>query len=211
MNTIINEIQNLFLNNTVSDLISNEQNNFGNNGEILLEKILKNIPDNFYYNETDWNYSTCFSFNFMLEEGIPYHHVSHIGVVNLLKKIKHPIYKVCFDISSIMKFYKYIFVSIELIENDKKIKHIKTMKPFKENYIKTVNLIEKVLNENDFYKIDENILSLKTPKIKLDYAKKGEVTVYNCLFHDSYGGFSESENENIFIEDVVRINKFEYK
>lgn len=209
MNTIVNEIKNLFLNNTNNNLTSKIQNDFGYEGEILLENITKNCPQNFYYNDTDWNYSTCFSFNFMLEEGVPYPHISHMGVVNLLKKLKHPIYKVCFDISAIMKFYRYIFISIELIENDKKIKYIKTMKPFKENYMKTVNLIEKILNQNNFYKIDENILSLKIPKIKLDYSKKGEVSVYNCLFHDSYGGFSELENENVFIEDVVRINKFE--
>lgn len=139
------------------------------------------FPEIYSYNETDFNYSVCFTM---------YLNLSPINVSFYSKEFNDYIKKEgCVDLLlihisvvapyAVIKYLKYRFV-------DGEVKVFSSYVPFKPEHAKYGDKLKEHLEEKNITLLDDDILLLKVEGVSLELRKE-DVRVYNCLFEDSDG------------------------
>ena len=140
------------------------------------------FPEMYSYNETDFNYSVCFTM---------YLNLSPINVTFFSQEFEDYIkengcaYLLLTDISvvapyAVVKYLQYKFI-------DGKIDIFDGYIPFKPEHAKYGDKLKKHLQEKNITTLEDEILFAKVDdKISLENRTK-DVRVYNCLFNDLEG------------------------
>lgn len=143
------------------------------------------------HNQTDWNYHTCFSFEFFI--GIDPQHQnlfeeqSKASYMAILQASAEPIYCVSLDISILHPFYDMLFTTRE-IQGSKILSRWYLAPPADICENAAAPLIA-WLTEMGFIKADVNLLKTPVPDVALELAESTQM--YHCLFRDSYAQFCE--------------------
>lgn len=135
----------------------------------------------FVDNLTDFSYSTCFS-HFIQSSLSPNFRIGTDEFNNYLKG-KHEITGVIVLISviapySVVKYVRYNY-------NDGAVQLDEAYSPFNNEIERIGTRIVEILRNNGIQTLDETILNIVVPNISLEL-KEEDVTIFNCLFEDSY-------------------------
>ncbi len=208
MEKLINSLSDLFANNAekVSANIASSKVRYGEYGEAMINALKCKAPTFASRNLTDWNYDSCFSYEFVCEEDVEMPILSHAGIVNCLEEMQKPFYKISLEVSAVLPFWYSYFSRIELVNRDSEIKRELSQSAFLKNHEKLKEIFIQELDENGYKEIELKTLNEKVPNIIcMELAEPSEVTVYNCLFHDTYGGKAEfADAPKIWYENVKR-------
>lgn len=149
--------------------------------EYWVREFNEEIEQIFIDNLTDFSYSTCFSY-FIQSSLSPNFRIGSDEFNDYLKE-KHEITGVMVLISliapySVIKYVRYTY-------NDGTVKIQEAYSPLnKETERINIRILE-ILNNNGIQTLDEAILNVVVPNISLEL-KEEDVTIFNCLFEDSY-------------------------
>lgn len=138
------------------------------------------FPNLYSYNETDFNYSVCFTMYLNISPT-----KSEIGTedfndyINKNKEIN----LLAVDISVIVPYAIFKYMQYKLINGKKEI--FIDYKPFNTEHAKYGNKVKEELEKKGITILEDEILFAKVdPEISLELRKK-DVRVENCLFDDS--------------------------
>ena len=159
---------------------------YGNYGEHLqsdLERLLKGYSIS---NVTDWNYDNCFRFKVFLHPGDPYTIGGKAETIKLVEKLGGTVYFLLIEISALGPYYECYF-SQRLCDNSTRELITQVSEhPFSINQKTILKKVVEYCKGKGFKKLNKELLDSIVPGLSLDLAKEGEVTVYNCLFADTY-------------------------
>ncbi|AKG36653.1 hypothetical protein [Paenibacillus durus] len=144
-------------------------------------KINNELEQIFVDNLTDFSYSTCFSY--FIQSSLSLNFRFGSNEFNDYLKEKNEITGVMVLISviapySVIKYvrYNYIDGAVQLYE---------AYSPLNKETERNGKRILEILNENGIKNLDETILNIVVPNVSLEL-KEEDVTIFNCLFEDSY-------------------------
>ncbi|MEJ9217664.1 hypothetical protein ACXFAU_16695 [Paenibacillus glucanolyticus] len=146
-----------------------------------VSKIEDELEEVFVDNITDFSYSTCFSY-FIQSSLNPKLRLGSDEFNDYLKK-NFEIKGVMVLISviapySVVKYVRYYY-------NDGAVQLHEEYSPIDKETERFGKYILELLNKNGIENLDETVLNVEVPNISLEL-KEEDVTIYNCLFEDSY-------------------------
>lgn len=148
-----------------------------------VSKLSEYFPDKYVDNLTDFNYSKCFTMDIVLSP-IKASAGSEEITEYLIKNLN--LYRIVVEITA---FAPLCIVKYSRHFNDKGEKGVEySNTPFcKEHYIYE-RKIRQFISDFELTKLNDKILMTEVPEITLEL-KENPVSVYNCLFQDSYSYF----------------------
>lgn len=174
---------------------------YGYYGELLLGVLSNRVPALSFRHSTDWNYSRCFRFEFLLEPNIAFPHTSRQGWVDAVIQRSTPLYSVVVDVSAIAKFYHLTYRSHEMASDGNKLRGGWKRTPFSGQHREYLGPIVEQLVQEGFRSIAAKCLQTKMSSTRMELSEEdGYTTLYNCLFHDGYGGWEPYSDEGSFTE-----------
>ena len=138
------------------------------------------FPDNCVYNETDFNYSVCFT---------TYVHISPVNEEVGTREFSEYIEKngtldlLLVDISTLAPYATVRYIQYRFIDGKRDL--FDSYVPFKKEHQEIGDKAKAYLQSKNITLLEDDVLFAKVnPKISLELRLDG-VRVYNCLFHDS--------------------------
>ncbi|MFC1894382.1 hypothetical protein ACFLYH_00350 [Candidatus Dependentiae bacterium] len=139
------------------------------------------FPEKYSYNETDFNYSVCFTMYLNLS---PINASFYSNEFDAYLKEKGYADLLLTHISVIAPYSIINYLQYRLVDGEVKV--FSSCLPFKPKHAKYGDKLKKHLQAKNITFLDDEILLIKTKGISLELRKE-DVRVYNCLFEDSDG------------------------
>ncbi|MCY7855125.1 hypothetical protein [Bacillus sonorensis] len=174
--TVLNTIEELYHNGDFGYVLFNYVDT-----EVWSEKFINEIKEIYVDNLTDFNYSKCFTL-FIQPSMNP---KLKIGTNEFNSFIKENGYLtgILVYISAIAPYASIKYIKYEHAENEIEIKE--QYQPFDESTKQIANKIINYLEKENIQILQEDLLEITVPNISLEL-KEEDVTIFNCLFEDSY-------------------------
>lgn len=184
MSELINLIKSIYKGGEISYVVYNYVNRDYWN-EILREYF----PNNHLQNLTDFNYNKCFTICLNLSET-----TANLGTKEFEKylEVNSELFRMEVQISVLAPYgmVKYL----RYFRDNDEVRVQQSNNPYKQNYSNYDSLIKEFLNKFNLKLLDDTALKLEVPGVKLEL-REGSVSVYNCLFEDSYSYFPYGEDD----------------
>ena len=168
------------------EIIEHARSLYGDYGGRLHTELLHRLNGYAIENLTDWNYDSCFRFDVLLHPGVPYKIRDEASAIELVQKLCGTAYFLALEISALGPYYRYFFYQEIYDTSNQTLIEKLSESPFSIDHAEILKKVVQYCEDKGFIRLDEELLDPVVPGIALELAEEGEVTIYNCLFADTY-------------------------
>ncbi|MBI1926743.1 hypothetical protein HYR99_21180 [Candidatus Poribacteria bacterium] len=168
------------------EMIEQATSTYGDYGEHLHGELFQLLKGYAIENLTDWNYESCFRFDVLLHPGVPYTVRDEASAIELVQKLCGTAYFLVLEISAVGPYYRYFFYQEIYDPSNQTLIETLSASPFSADHADILKKVVRYCEGKGLKRLGKELLDRVVPDIALDLAEKGEVTIYNCLFADTY-------------------------
>ncbi len=167
-------------------MIQNARSLYGARGESIQIEFSQLLKGYAIANLTDWNYETCFRFKILLHPNVPYTIEGKADAIQLVRQLGGKADFLILEISAMGPYYEYDFSRRFYDETTQDLIAEVSESPFSIDHEGLLKTVVGYCERKGLKRLDKELLDRIVLDIALDLAEKGEVTIYNCLFADTY-------------------------
>lgn len=173
--TILQDIRKVYKNGDIKHILNEYVDK-----DYWIYEIKNFLSNNTIENQTDFNYSTCFTMCINISDVL-----ADVGTNEFDEYIKNTgfLYRIQIQISIIGPYATFKYIKYEY--DGKNINFNESTKPFISGHSVIGNQVEKFIKDHNLFLLNQEILSVEVKDVVLEL-KESDVTIYNCLFEDEY-------------------------
>jgi len=159
---------------------------YGDYGEGIQTELSQLLNGYAIANLTDWNYESCFRFKILLHPHVPYTIDGKASAIELVQKLGGCTYFLILEVSALGPYYEYYFSRRIYDDSTHELLSQVSECPFSADQEGILKKVVRYCEGKGFQKLNKEVLDRVVLNIGLELAEEGEVTIYNCLFADTY-------------------------